>query len=774
MKQRLINLFKDKGFLITFGVSFTLLSIFFSGPLFHANTTYFGTTGDGMQNYYASLYHVKYDDSYFFQKCMNYPYGENVFFTGCQPLLTAPLKLFGLYSITLGVINLTMLLSIVLSAIFIYLIFRELEVPYLYAALCATAIAYLSPQMIRLFAHYTLTYQFAIPAFIYFLMRFYKTPSMKKSIVIACLTFYMATTHLYFFGFFALLAGFYWAVLFCLRKENFRNLWFCIKHFSLQIVIPFVLFQLIIATVNDVHDRTNAPWGILEYKTNWTGVFYPFQKYYEFIPQKLGIDPQTINSSEGRQFAGLLATLFFIIVILKFVFNILRFKITKAFSLTGNLLIDIFLWCSVAALLYSFGYPFIFNHEDWLNHVGILRQMRGIARFAWLFYYVMNIAAVYLLYLFVRNLRFKWIKYACMSLALLILSIDAFSSIGSYNGLLSNKVLELNDRKNKAWQNVIFKTFEPEKYQAILALPFFHIGSENIGLEPEHKTFLYAFIFSLKTGLPMLNNASSRTSMSQTANELAVVLEKTTEPLLILKDLKNRKPLLLLVNPDKVRIEEKKLVDLATPVGYYTNGFQLYSLSLEALETFGKKLYHEVDEQSKNAFPLANSNYMASDSVVRFVANSFDDHASKKSFKGTGAYYSTFRMYSDLYWDSLPNFKGTGKYTVSFWMYNIKKDETPRLTLALEVKGKEGNFVDNYWTTANQKLQSISGNWALIETDVTVNEPTDKLKLTLFNFNSTKDDTLIVDELMIRPAGYDVYKRTEEFVFKNNRYYYKN
>lgn len=771
MSGNIIRLLSNRGLLITSSLSILILCVFFGKALFHANSVYFGTAGDGMQIYYTSLYHVLHDDSYLFQACMNYPYGENVFFTACQPLLTGILKLFGLGSITIGVTNLIMLFSIVLSAVFLYLIFEELEIHYLYAALSAIAIAFLSPQMMRLFAHYVLTYQFAIPAFFYGLLKFSKNPTYKKSLIISLLTFFMATTHLYFFGFFALLSVFYWAVLFMLQKEKFKNVLFCIKHFSIQIILPYVLLQLIIYSVNNVNDRTSYPWGILIYKTNWTGVFYPFGRYYEFIPKLLGIIPQEVNIDEGYEFVGLLATVAFIFIVLKFAYNILLLRIRNVFVLTGNLVLDIFIWCSIPALLYSFGYPFVFDHEDWLNKIGILRQMRGIARFSWLFFYAMNIAGVYIIFLVSQKIKTKWLKHSILILMVIFLSADGYYSIGSYNRALSRRIVELNDRKNDYWRNKIFKTFDFEKYQAIMSLPFFHVGSENVGVEPKGKILIYSYIFSLKTGLPLICNTSSRASISQTFNSLALHWEKTTYPLQIVKDFKNRKHILVIADPGNMSFAEADLLKYAKFESKYIKGLELYTLSIDSLEKLPKATLVNamaIAENCKNEF----ENNSSSDSIKRYVSKNFDELSSSSAKCGKGSFITVMNKYNDLYFDTLPNPLIGTNYSISFWMNNIKKDRYPRTTLAIEVVNKDGKYIDGYYTAIKEKIKCVQGNWALIETEIALRESSDKIKATVFNFDLTSKDTLEIDELLIRPISINVCQKNANFINVNNRFYY--
>lgn len=156
-----------------------------------------------MQTYYTTLYHFKYDKYYFHHDGMNYPFGESFFFTaGHTPVINVLKTLHpfvDIFPYLIFCINLTMLASIVLCALCIYLIFKSLKLPVIYSAAAAIGITFLSPQIHRLGG--TLSYEFAIPAFIYLLIKFNRAPSLKISLLIAFLVFFLMMTYLYFFAF---------------------------------------------------------------------------------------------------------------------------------------------------------------------------------------------------------------------------------------------------------------------------------------------------------------------------------------------------------------------------------------------------------------------------------------------------------------------------------------------------------------------------------------------------------------------------------------------
>lgn len=276
--------FFEKGFLLTFILSSSLLLVFYGKLLKDVNSIFIGDSRDAMQTYYTTLYHIKYDHTYFHHDGMNYPYGENVFFTGGHIPVANVLKFinnfFPIYNSAPAILNLIMLFSVVLGALIVYLILKHFKLPAVYCAIAATGIAFLSPQIQRLGG--TLSYQFAIPAFMFLLLKFNSSPSFKKSLLIGFLSFFMMSTHLYFFAFFCFMGFFYW-VYFVAAHSRRMLMRHVVVHIFVQILLPYILFWTINFLTDDVKDRTGYPWGFLVALSSWKGVLFPYGKPYETI-----------------------------------------------------------------------------------------------------------------------------------------------------------------------------------------------------------------------------------------------------------------------------------------------------------------------------------------------------------------------------------------------------------------------------------------------------------------------------------------------------------
>lgn len=776
MIKRLKNIINEKGFLLTVVLGLFCLFFFFGDLLKNPNRVYFGAVEDGIQAYYGATYHIKHDSVYWRMNGMNYPYGEQVFFTGCQPFVSNPIKLIctiiDISDYTVGILNVIMLFSVFVCAICLYLIFKHLRLPYGYSAIAAVAISFLSPQIIRLSCHYSLTYQFAIPLFLLLIMKFHESPSLKKSFLISLFVFFMAGTQFYFFGFFALVSAFYWASRF-LPKINLHNLKFTATHAFLQIGLPFLLFQVVIFLIDDVHDRTNNPWGYMAYLSNFSGVFYPLREMpYHSMLNHL-VKPINPPSLEGYAYIGATAVIIFGFLIIIFLKRIIFFQFKKMYCITENKILNIFFWSAIFALLLSFGYPFIIKGcEGWLQHAGLLKQLRGVARFSWVFYYVINIIAFYKLAAWMAGKK-AVLKNIVFAVALLLISYDAYYMSNPIAKALNNEIGELTDKKNVLPENRWLTELDINKYQGIIGLPYCHVGSENVWIAPQTEMIKDVFITSMKTGLPTTMVSLSRTSLSQTYKNLQIIQEPYRR-LEIINDLKSKKPFLVLARESELNDNEKRILSECKRLTT-TRSFDVYELDLEALNQRCDGLYSNAIKQMNSGKTFIIDGFQYTDSVKTFVYNGFEDRPNINSLKGKGCFEAKFKDYNVVFNDFIPNFKGEREYTVSFWMQNYTSDMFPRTTCVIEGIDSAGKSYNRNEFIVWQKTAIVDSGNALIEATINIKNKKDHLAITMWHYEITDERKMFcLDELFIRPTNETVYKsEDEQSIMYNNRNYLK-
>lgn len=790
IKVFLKKILRDKGAWLTLLLSLIVLFILFGKILKHPNDVYFSKDGDGLQSYYTTIYHIKYDSTYSHFQGMNYPYGEHVMFTNCQPVISNTMKFISrnivdISDYAVGVINLMMLLSIVIAAVFLYLVLKEFGVNWIYSVFVAIGLAYLSPLLVRFTGHYSLSYVFTIPVIIYLLIKFYNKSTWEKSLLTGLFILLMASFHMYNFAFAAFIMGIFWLIQ-IISDKNYRKWKFVLLNIFLQIVLPILVINIWLWMTDTVHDRTSYPWGFLVYKSGWEGLFLQHQDISSpFI--KSFIHVRQIEW-EGWAYAGHLSsylfvllftvfgcipfiakdnlTFFFIILFVGVIIHIFLKRKWNMFRIFDNKLLNILLWTGFIAMLFSFAWPFAL-FPDLLQYAGPLRQFRGIGRFAWIFFYVINIGVFY--FIFHLKVRFKILKNVILVLSILILYYDAYSNMKNIPEYLDNSVPELNDRQNILMENQWVSQIDSEKFQSIIPLPFFHIGSENMGIESKCNSAYNTFIVSLKTGLPTNAVLMSRTSVGQSCNNISIALEPYKQ-YAVLSDIKSERPFLLVASKCNELSEVEKNIISRAKHFYSAETMDFYELSYASLLNISDSLMNSAKEDMGKA-NYSIGGFLSTDSLVNFTYLDFDSLKNSFTYSGQGAYSGRCSDFNTIYEGHIPVADTNETYILSFWFGKITSDLYGRAKMEFAIYDSTGNCYYSDYKSIFSMLKIIDGKWVLNEYLFKVHNKKDKIKITLWSEELTKSDTLYVDELLIRQLKKDVYKESDKYIYKNNRFY---
>ena len=719
-------------------LSFLVLVLFFGPLLKDANHVYFSPDGDGLKSYAASIYHV-YDDSTLFRSSIqNYPYGEMAFFADCQPMVTIPLKMLSQVGIDLrpylvGIINLSMLLSIVLAVFFIFLILVELKVSWWFAAIASLGISMLSPQIGRMGGHFSLSHLMWLPMLIWLLMKFDRHKSYVYSVVIGLTTFLAAGMHMYFFALFGFLFLFYWVYTLYTKEMKVKDYKWML-HVFIQLIIPLILV-LILSGFNDtVTDRTTHPWGLFVYKAYPATVFLPLHKPYGDILTYIGIKPD--YEWEAYAYIGLVALIGFIVGLYQMIIRIIQKQ--PWWKVTDNNMMTAFFWASIASLLLSFSIPFNMGLTSLLDYLGPIQQLRALARFSWLFFYLVNILVfIGVFHLMKRGLLMKLIAVS----SLVFLLYDGYLNINGYASNLNNRIPELDDSANATPENAWVSLINSQTYQAVLPLPYFHVGSENVWLESKCQAMLQSLIVSLKSGLPSMGVALSRTSISQSYKNLALT-RIPVSPYRVLNDLPNQKPLLLVVdNCNDLSEPERNLVSHSVPV-WQGPKFSFYSLAVAQLDSIALKGQKAFEEEMHFLY----EGKIDTTQVIFF--NGFENNQTDNSFAGSGAFTGTMEIWNHPLEEKLRNGLPGDSCELLFWVKGYETDLFARSIF--EFVQKDGDEVVVYKFDQFQRyFCSLKDGWMRIRIPFVLKSANDLVLLAVRN-QDMKQFPLVVDDLLIR------------------------
>jgi hypothetical protein len=516
--------------------------------------------------------------------------------------------------------------------------------------------------------------------------------------------------------------------------------------------------------LNDpVTDRTAFPYGFWAYIGHPVGIFFPSGEPYAFVPKIITVFKHV--SWESLAFIGVASLGGFSIGL--FIFFKKIFSKRNPLIVTDSFVLNILFWSSFAALLFSFGIPFIFGLESLIDKLGPLRQLRALARFSWLFFYIINIVVFYNIYNKLKdiNTSLKW-KFIGLA-ALGFLFLDGYWNIYINSRLIQNRKPEMEDKTNILPQNKWVNKIDPSNYQAIIPLPYFHVGSENIWIESVHNMQEISMIASLKTGLPLTSVQLSRTSISQTYNNYALV----TEPfdlLKILKDLPNEKPFLLLFNRKHFPNKDEERLIKATKLVFQDERIELRELPVKELANLTNKYYSDIKAKFKQEKLFKYGKFLITDTLATFVHKNFDELKSEITYSGAGALQYPAQHWQNIFNDTIKSVVGK-KLMVSFWMYDYKKDGYLRMAIELTQRDSETQKLTNYFfSDAHRHIKGFQGKWALIEFSVETKSEIEQISIALQN-KILKDKIFVVDELLIREDGVDLYYPSDSIQIKNGR-----
>lgn len=719
---------KKTGAFLTLLIVSAILFGLFHKTILQANRVSLASGGDGFKSTFCTIYHIRHDSTYWHTRAMNYPFGESVFFTDNQVPLTTALKLLydagvDLSDVAMGISNLLILLSYVIAALFIYLIFLELKVEVWLAVPASVLIILLSNQWERLGGHYTLAYAYVIPVILYLLLRFYRKPGYLISVIFGAVVILFSAKHLYITAFILVLWIPYWIFLPLNNRERFGRPLFILSHLLIQFILPFALYSLFTGMHDPGLDRTAYPWGFYPSRVRLAAVFLP-----------VGMPHGRFLAIPGvfrmQAYVGLLGTVAFIYLLILTVLRLVKKRGWGAFLVSEAPAWSILFWASVGSLLLALGLPFALKWETLLNYTGPFRQFRAVGRFVFPFYYTMTITSFLLLASWYRSSRWKIAPFL-LAAAFLVAGTESWFYIRKWPARYCNPV-SWHSRQYPypvlpAWTG----TVSADHYQAILPLPYFHIGSENYWVGDGSPVITPAYAASLETGLPLSSVMLSRTSISQTLRNLDLVWEPYL-PYPVVGDLPDRRPLLLLVHKKgTLSSPESGLVRKGILLAE-TDEVACYRLEMDSLLSLVPERHRQLLAESR----------ASQEEAVPLLFRDFSDREG-------GVWRNRFKHTVTLFDAPIPD---TGRYTVSFWFEGADRDLWPRTNLWTELFREDGSKYLYDYTDFFRRTILRDGSWGLIEYEVHVKEPSSQMKISLRNKVITGGE-MTIDRLLVRPSG---------------------
>lgn len=761
--------------------------------LSHPNDIMLGE-GDGFKNYMTTAWHVRFDSSYVHYGGMNYPFGEHVLFTDNQPVVSAAMQwwnrhVFDVSNQTVGIVNVLQVISIIFGAGILYLLLRKLHLPVWYATLAALGIAFLSPQYNRFDGHFGLSHIWVLPWTLLLLCRYEERQSRRyQSLLIGILIWFSAQLHFYNLGVAAVFLGFY-TFFQILLDRSWRNIWTRLSHLTVMILLPFALLNVWLHWSDYCKDRPANPYGFTDYIGRWEGVFLP----YDYFPMHQWISTYLIKirglDFEAQAYVGLAAFVFTLWLLFKRRFRLFEPEWEHAayHRVHKNYLRGI-CFAGFAILLFSLGVPFSFKGMEWMvDYFGPIRQFRGLGRFTWAFYYAIHVLLFYIIWnksqrLVLKETWINWVKLRSATLAQYLPAIAKWSLallpviVLSWEAYYFQAHKPLKILPNYAQRSTIVTSpkhwlnkVDFGRFQALMPLPYYHIGSENIWLSPWYPLFQKVQSTAVQTGVPDMGVNMSRSAVSRMVKSIQFALP-ACEPPVLLAELPDNRPIALMIEPGKweeVQRNYAHLLDYATEV-YEGPDLKIMALIPDSIRVWSQKQAQRMaQEMERNANYNAVSGLKSDKSAIWCAYQNFDSLTSSQHvFQGKGAGEGILSDTTRLFNAALPK----GQYEFSIW---IKVDEDMGMTQSvkfLEKNTTDGREIFFRKEDLRFELRSIVQGWGLFVQAFEVKEDHSSMEIYLQKQNATQ--LFWYDEMWIKNAGTNLYRSSPGWVVRNN-YWYK-
>jgi|GEM_PF-3681766 len=712
------------------------LAIYWWRIIIDSHLYLFGKNQEGIRNYFSPLYYILFDRDFRFTG-MSYPYGEHLAYVDAQPglsMIFAPL-LNGNTEYAgniIAIMNLLMLVSIPLGAVYLFRIFTLWKMPNFYSAIVAACIALLSPQVYRMTGQYALSYVCFFPM-IWFYAAYWLQSGKITSLIFLFITItafgFLHTTYFSLSTVFLILSAFIFLLYKRKKKGGF------IKAISLSGVtlLPIACYVIWLKFTGalDMADRHPHPYDLFQGLSSFTSVFVPSEGP---VKQILNLFlPLGQVEWEGKAYVGTAAILCCITGLW-----VLRDRIQEKEFLAPSL--GVFLLAAIFCLMLSFSVPLNLLPQHWLPDY--LWKAGSFGRFAWAFYYVFAGTGAWLLYILTEYLRKKSHAVIAMTLTVMAILLWGIEALSVQKGLakeimergqLAGDFLSIEDNYNE-WLGKIGKS--SSQFQAILAFPFFNAGNEELYINRSTSSLYYACKASLALQLPLIQNYQGKASLEQSIKAIQLLSNPLIEKLL-LKDLKDDRSILLVAKGNAFHEDEQRILAGSTFL-IREKDVALYDVPLSV---FRQQL------PERKAFGLNNPKFrylVQGDTIVSLSRES-------TVWKNPG---DSQKLVNDILWEGPWQPGENDLLEVSVWL-DILTGKAAFPILYVDIINERGELIQQYFTDPRITTDVMPGQ---VRARVLVpgHRDTKQIRVRL------EGEEQSVGPLLIRPSSATVWVRTRD------------
>lgn len=709
--------------------------------------------GDGAKNNFTYLYHSIYGKGYWFDG-MNYPFGEHIVYTDGQPLLSVMLASFKGVSIStaLGLLWGLISLSYVLSIVYLYKVLREFKTPPLLAIIFAALITIFTPQILRLRSHYALSYTCVIPMLFYWTVKYSQSFRIKYCFYFFILGCVMAFLHPYYVGLILVWTFAFGAGYILLTKEKIALKLRRVTPLLLSVVAVTATVAITMRLTDPLRDRPKTPYiDPYELFTRPRQVVTSSLSPIWVSAKKNNLISQINDGGEGYAYVGLVTLITIFIATCAFLVKTIK-RHRGSTQPDDDTINPVWLFIGFSTLLFSMGFPFTL-HMSSIKYFFIFKQFRSLGRFSWIFYYIITVyAAAIISQFFTKKIEKRQyiLAYSLLTITLFVWGYEASGYIKSSRQLADEAHYNYDSffsKNEKNWTQFLAENHRSHSdFQAILMLPFFHIGTEKLWLDNPKTGWVMSLgtRAALQLQLPVIDVMMSRSSWSVAEKQVQIAAGPlSAKPML--NELKSSKPFLLMhFEEDSLDIDQKYLLKASDYIGHHAQ-CHVYACYPDRIRANDLKY---TDSMRKLAATAPQGDRWLN-AVSSTYIDHFDNGHAKDKLYGSGA--AAYQDADSIIVANIP-LKIEGEpilFELSCWFLLSDKDHaSPYFTYILfDSTGRTIDFQD----MLTNKSHDNNGLWFRASRYIPMDNNCHSMRLILRNL--PPPSYIAMDELVLRPAN---------------------
>ncbi len=527
---------------------------------------------DGQHSNFTYLSHLEQDKAkgFWLNQQQNYPYGDYIFYQDNPLTFTVPVKLISDYVYDLkpykfAPYNFFHAIAALISTLFIFLVLKRFTSNAWLLLVGSLAFAWINPQILRLqVGHFSLAYSWVMTGGIYWLIRLYeaKENTTKWYVVLTAWVVIASFCHFYYL---ALLAAMLLPAQFVIDYYREGLSWNipALKKLlmgSIKMAAVFLVSYLIIFGIikmfddyNHLRDSASTGYGWTPWKFNFSYLY----SAYSFIKNPWLIRSTHTDYYESYAYLGGF-TLFLgtLLLILRLVYK--QALLPFSALLDGPykpLWMGLFLSAMISFFI-SLGDSYqimdgAYDIQNYFNPIRYLRklsdmftQFRCLGRFVWVWWWPVVLFSIVVVEKYRAESKHRWVVALMFGLTVFLI-LDAKDFIEMNNK--QNHKDNIYSDELKAGITQRLSAYNPSQFQAILPLPYNHVGVSdmNYTIDGDMEQYSEMNAMSMVAELPLMSMQNARAVSAHNKALFSMFLQNEVSPELL--ERMNDKPVLVVI-----------------------------------------------------------------------------------------------------------------------------------------------------------------------------------------------------------------------------------